>query len=96
MYILLALIGAAVLGIAVHHLLPRRDLRGAALAPLVAVAAAAALYAALTWLGLGEDDVWQWVATLAGALVASLAVTALLTRARAARDAADRRRLGLA
>lgn len=94
MYILFALIAAMVIGIAIHFAAPRRELRGAALVPAVAASTAAALYTGLTWAGLGEDDPWQWIATIVGSTVVALGATALLTRSRAAADAAVLREAG--
>ncbi|WP_261164402.1 hypothetical protein [Microbacterium sp. Marseille-Q6965] len=96
MYILLALIAAAGLGIALHYALPQRDTRGVVLTPGVAALAAAVVYAVLTWLGWGEDNVWQWVATLGAAVVVAVVVTVVLGTLRARRDEAERRRLRIA
>lgn len=95
MYILLALVGAVALGIGVHFALPRRGLRGVALAPSLAGAAATVVYGICTWTGLGEANLWTWVLSLAAAAVVSIVGTLAITRSRAARDAAAARRLGL-
>ncbi|GAA4767187.1 hypothetical protein [Microbacterium gilvum] len=95
MYILLALIAAAVVGIAVHFATPRRELRGVALIPAVAAAVAAALYTALTWAGLGEASFWQWAIVLAAAAAAAVGSSLVLTRIRGARDAAAARAAGV-
>lgn len=96
MYILLALIAAAVLGIAVHFSVPRRSERGVILTPALCVATAAVVYSALTWLQWGEGNVWLWVVTLGAAVAVSVAVTAAVGIARARRDAAERERLRIA
>lgn len=96
MYILLALIGAVALGIALHFMLPHRSTRGVILTPAVAAAAAAAAYAILTWIGWGEGNVWQWVVTLAAAVVAATGVTVALGITRSRHDAAERERLKIA
>lgn len=96
MYIVLALIAAAVLGIAAHFAAPHRQERGVILVPGVSVAVAAVVYAALTWLGWGEGNVWLWVATLGAAVVVSVVVALLVGIARSRHDAAERRRLGIA
>lgn len=96
MYILLALIGAAMLGIALHFALPYRADRGVVLTPGISVAVVAAAYALLTWLRWGEGNVWLWVVSLAAAVIASSAVTLVLGFRRARRDAAERERLRLA
>ncbi|WOF24455.1 hypothetical protein N8K70_07255 [Microbacterium betulae] len=95
MYILLALIASAVCGVAIHYALPHRDLRGVAVVPATSTAAAAVLYAGLTWAGLGEANVWQWVLTIVASAVVGLAIGAVLGRTRAARDAAERAAAGL-
>lgn len=96
MYILLALIGAAALGIALHYALPHRGTRGVILTPGIAALVAAAVYAALTWLGWGEANIWLWVWTFAGSLVISAVVTVALGIARTRHDDAERRRLKIA
>ncbi|GGH49534.1 hypothetical protein [Microbacterium album] len=96
MYILLALIAAVALGVAVHFALPRRPLRGVALAPSLAGAAGAVAYGVCTWAGLGEANPWQWVISLVAAVAVSVGGTLLLTRVRAAHDEAEARRLGVA
>jgi hypothetical protein len=96
MYILFALIAATVIGVVIHFALPRRELRGVALAPAVAAASASAVYTGLTWAGLGEGNAWQWLATIAGGAVVAFVTTVLVTRARAAADAATLREAGIA
>lgn len=96
MYILLALIASAVIGVAIHYALPHRGLRGVALLPATATAAAAALYAALTWSGLGEANVWQWIVTIVGSGVFSAVLGVVLGRTRAAHDEAERAAAGIA
>jgi hypothetical protein len=95
-YILLALVAAVAVGVGVHFALPHRALRGVALAPSLAAAAAAVVYGVCTWTGLGEASPWTWLATLAAAILVSVAGTATITRMRARRDAVDAQRLGLA
>lgn len=93
MHILLALILGAAIGLAAELLLPGRDARGAALAPVMGALVAGAGWAMLTWFGVGITDPVIWVvAVLAPALIVPLVVIAL-TRVRASRDAQERRRL---
>ncbi|WP_221585236.1 hypothetical protein [Microbacterium sp. G2-8] len=94
MYILLALIVAAAVGVVAHFTLPGRELRGSLLAPSFAVASAAAIYAVLTWV-LGESSGWTWAISLVAPAVLAVAGTLLVTRARRRRDAADRARLSI-
>jgi len=96
MYIVLALIAAAVLGIALHFSLPHRADRGVILTPGISVAAAAAVYALLTWLQWGEANLWLWVVTLIAAGAVSAVATIVIGSRRTSRDAAERKRLGIA
>lgn len=95
MYILLALVAACALGIAAHFVLAGRDLRGAALTPGIATVVAAALYTGLQWLGLGEDNLWLWLASILGSVIVAVGVTLLLTAARRRSDAAKTAALGV-
>ncbi|MDD7929570.1 hypothetical protein [Microbacterium thalli] len=93
MHILLALILGAVIGLAAELLVPGRDARGAALAPVVGAVVSGAAWTILTWTGLGIADPVIWiVAVLAPAVVVPL-VLVVLTRVRAAHDEHERRRL---
>ena len=80
MFILLALIAACSLGVAVHYLMPHRDLRGVAVAPAVATAASAAIYTVMQWAGIAESSIWLWLASILGAV----AIGATLRMARRA------------
>jgi multisubunit Na+/H+ antiporter MnhC subunit len=95
MYILLALIAACAIGIAVHFLIGDRSLRGVALAPAVATAAAAVLYTGLQWAGLGEDNVWLWLASIVGGVAVSAVLTVAVTAARRRTDAEKKAALGI-
>lgn len=95
MYILLALIAACALGVALHYLLPRRDLRGVAVTPAITTAAAAAIYTILQWSGVGENAVWLWVASIGGGLLIALLATLALSAVRTHRDAAEKLALGI-
>ena len=54
MYILLALVAACSIGIALHYLLPHRELRGVAVTPAIATSAAALIYTGLQWAGIAR------------------------------------------
>lgn len=95
MYILLALIGACVLGIGAHFLIGGRELRGTALTPAVATAVAAIVYAVLQWAGVGEDSVWLWLASVVGSVVVASLATILIVAARRRSDAAAKAALGI-
>ncbi len=96
MLILFALIVGAVVGIALHLLLPHRASRGAAVAPVLATAVAGATYTALTWLGLAESNPWLWVASLLAPVVVTALVVVFFARARVAHDERERVRLRIA
>lgn len=95
MLILLALIAAAVAGIAVHYTVAHRSTRGVLLAPALAAATAGITYTALQWAGLDEGNLWLWVASIALPVVVTSAVVGVLARARLARDAQERVRLDI-
>jgi hypothetical protein len=95
MYILLALIGACVLGIAAHFMIDGRELRGVALTPAIATAVSAAVYTGLQWLGVGEDSIWLWLASVLGSVVVAAALTIAIVAWRRRSDAAAKVALGI-
>lgn len=95
MYILLALIGACALGIAAHFLIGGRELRGVAVTPAIATALAALIYTGMQWLGVGEDSIWLWLASVLGSVVVAAAATVALVGARRRSDASARAALGI-
>lgn len=95
MQILLAFIAGAAVGLAVHFTVRGRDTRGAVLAPIVGAAASGLVWAALTWVGVGIDNPWIWLAALVAPAVVTVPVTVLLTRARETGDRRERERLGI-
>ncbi|KQZ24459.1 MULTISPECIES: hypothetical protein [Microbacterium] len=95
MYILLALIGACVLGVAAHFLIGGRELRGVALTPAIATALSAVVYTGLQWLGVGEDNLWLWVASVLGSVVVAAALTIAIVAARTRADAENKAALGI-
>jgi len=95
MYILLALIAACALGVALHYLLPRRDLRGVAVTPAITTAAAAAIYTLLQWSGVGESSVWLWAASIGGGILIAVLATLALSAQRTRHDAAEKQALGI-
>ena len=95
MYILLALIAACALGVALHFVLPQRELRGVAVTPAIATAVAAVTYTALQWAGVGEASFWLWLAAIGGGLVVAAATTLVLSAQRTRRDAAEKQALGI-
>lgn len=95
MYILLAIIAACALGIGVHYLLPQRKLRGVAVVPGIAAAAAAIIYTVMQWSGVGQDSFWLWLASIVGAVVIAAVAGFLLTGSRRRSDTARRTALGI-
>ena len=95
MYILLALIAACSLGVVLHFLMPRRDLRGVAVTPAIATATSAAVYTIMQWSGVGEGDVWLWVASIGAGILLAAAATAAITARRTRHDALEKRALGI-
>ena len=95
MYILLALIAACALGIGLHFVLPKRDLRGVAVTPGIATAAAAAIYTILQWAGVAETSAWLWFASLGGGLLLAAVLTVAISAVRTRRDAVAKQALGI-
>jgi hypothetical protein len=94
-YILLALIGACVLGIAAHFLIGGRELRGVALTPAIATAVSAVVYTGLQWAGVGEGSIWLWVASVIGAVAIAALATVAIVAARRRSDATAKAALGI-
>ena len=95
MLIVLALIWGAAVGAALHFGLPRRELRGAAVAPMLGALVGGAVWLLFTWLGL-EQTGWIWLASLAAPVVVTAPALVALDRVRVAHDARERARLGIA
>lgn len=82
----MTVIGAGI-GLGLRYLVPRYSSYGVLLLPAVAAAATAIVWVALLWAGLTFDGTWIWVASLAAAGAASIAVALVLPRRRAEADA---------
>lgn len=95
MQILIAFIVGAVVGIGIHFQLHQRLTRGVVLAPMVGAVSAGAAWSLLTWLGVGIDSPWPWLAALIVPIVVTYPVIVLVSRARAAHDAREKARLGI-
>lgn len=96
MFILLAIIAGAVFGAIWELVIKPRDVRGVVLSGAIGAAVAAAIYTGVIWLGWGEGNVFTWLLSLGGSLVISLLATVIITRTRAAHDAKEAARLGIA
>jgi hypothetical protein len=95
MYILLALIGACVLGIGAHYLIGGRELRGVAVTPALSTAISAIVYTGLQWASVGEDNVWLWIGSVLGAPLVAALITVVIVAARRRSDAAAKAALGI-
>jgi uncharacterized membrane protein YeaQ/YmgE (transglycosylase-associated protein family) len=91
--ILLAFIVGAVVGAALHFVVPGRSTRGVALGPIVGAAAAGLVWMILTWAGVGLESPWLWLSAFVAPAVVTYPVLLLLTRARTGHDARERARL---
>ncbi|WP_353815635.1 hypothetical protein [Agromyces sp. SYSU T00266] len=99
MELLFVTLGGAILGLAAHFVLPRREFRGVVLVPAVGAGVAAVVWVALTWLGMPWDGGWIWVASLVASAAAAAGSGHLLARRRQEDDArtfAHLARFGLA
>ena len=95
MQILIAFILGAVVGVGIHFQLHQRLTRGVVLAPMVGAVSAGAAWAILTWLGIGVDTPWPWLAALIVPIVVTYPVVLLLSRSRVAHDTREKARLGI-
>lgn len=95
MQILIAFIVGAVVGIGIHFLLHQRLTRGVVLAPMIGAVSAGAAWVILTWLGVGIDTPWPWLAALVVPIVVTYPAIMILSRLRVAHDAREKARLGL-
>jgi uncharacterized membrane protein YeaQ/YmgE (transglycosylase-associated protein family) len=96
MDILLAFVFGAAIGLIAHAVLPGRDLRGAALAPIAGALVGGAVWLALTWVGLTSEDFALWAASVLIPAAVVFAGIAILTRMRRAHDAREAARLQIA
>lgn len=95
MQILLAFIIGAVIGVGIHFQLHQRLTRGVVLAPMIGAVSAGLAWAILTWVGIGVDTPWPWLAALVVPVVVTYPAILLTSRVRVARDARERARLGI-
>jgi uncharacterized membrane protein YeaQ/YmgE (transglycosylase-associated protein family) len=91
--ILLAFIVGAVIGAALHFVVPGRSTRGVALGPIVGAAAAGLVWMILTWAGVGLDSPWLWLSAFVAPAVVTFPALMILTRTRTAHDARERAQL---
>lgn len=95
MQILIAFIVGAVIGIGIHFQLHQRLTRGVVLAPMIGAVSAGLAWAILTWLGVGIDTPWPWLAALVVPIVVTYPAVVLISRSRVAHDAREKTRLGI-
>lgn len=95
MQILLAFIVGAVIGVAVHFHLHQRLTRGVVLAPMIGAVSAGLVWTILTWLGIGIDTPWPWLAALVVPAVVTYPAIIVLSRVRVAHDDREKTRLGI-
>ena len=95
MQILLAFIIGAVIGVGIHFQLHQRLTRGVVLAPMIGAVSAGLAWAILTWVGIGVDTPWPWLAALVVPVVVTYPAILLTSRVRGARDARARARPGI-
>jgi len=95
MQILIAFIVGAVVGIGIHFQLHQRLTRGVVLAPMIGAVSAGAAWSILTWLGVGIDTPWPWLAALIVPIAVTYPAIILISRARAAHDLREKARLGI-
>ena len=95
MQILLAFIIGAVIGVGIHFQLHQRLTRGVVLAPMIGAVSAGLAWTILTWLGIGVDTPWPWLAALVVPIVVTYPAILLVSRVRVAHDARARERLGI-
>lgn len=86
MELLFVVMGAALLGAVPRYVLPNRDTYGSALLPATSAAAAAAVWAALTWIGFKFDGGWIWWVSLGTGVVVAFALPLLLSPRRKRHD----------
>ena len=93
MQVVLALIIGAAIGLAAEFLIPGRESRGAAVAPVLGAVVGALAWTGLTWLGLPFDHPVIWAVSILAPAVVVAAILFALTRIRVRADAEQRRRL---
>lgn len=79
---------ALVLGLAVHAVLPRRELTGVLLLPAVAGAACAIVWVGTTWARVEQGGPAMWLSSLLAASASAVVVGLLVRTARERRDTA--------
>ncbi len=96
MQIIIALVFGAAVGALLHYLQGGRTSRGAALAPIAGTLTGGLVWLVLTWAGLTTLDPWIWLASFAAPLIVVPLLLLVLARTRAAHDAREQVRLGIA
>lgn len=95
MQILIAFIVGAAVGLGIHFQLHQRLTRGVVLAPMIGAVSAGLAWAILTWVGVGIDTPWPWLAALIVPIVVTYPAIVGISRVRVAHDAREKTRLGI-
>lgn len=93
MQILLGFIAGAAIGVALHYLVADRSTRGTLVAPIIGAVSAGLAWTILTWVGIGIDSPWPWLAAIVVPALVTWPALVLLARTRIAHDARERVRL---
>ncbi|GAA5100687.1 hypothetical protein GCM10025760_38380 [Microbacterium yannicii] len=95
MQILIAFIVGAVIGLGIHFQLHQRLTRGVVLAPMIGAVSAGIAWTILTWVGVGIDTPWPWLAALIVPIVVTYPAVIAISRSRVAHDGREKARLGI-
>ncbi|MFK4837276.1 hypothetical protein ACI3KY_16245 [Microbacterium sp. ZW T2_14] len=95
MQILIAFIVGAVIGLGIHFQLHQRLTRGVVLAPMIGAVSAGIVWTILTWVGIGIDTPWPWLAALVVPIVVTYPAVIAISRSRVTHDAREEARLGI-
>ena len=93
MQLLLGFLIAAVIGVALHFVLPGKSLRGVVLAPAIAAATGTLAWTILTWVGLGPENPLLWLSAVVVPVVITVPAVTVLTALRTRHDETVRSRL---
>ncbi|MGA0566525.1 hypothetical protein ACO2Q7_04275 [Rathayibacter sp. KR2-224] len=86
MELLFITLGGAIVGLIARYTLPHRHAHGSVLVPAFGAGVAAALWVALTWIGLKWNGGWIWWITLVGTIIVTVVVDLLIGNLRSRGD----------